>query len=123
YRWQIFRQMPWAWDQTATFRLNGGIETTDRLRDGPYALGGLGTQNIAQSIRDNTRASTSVLHGYEPGRLRGRQFHLANLEFRQDLVTIEKGFYTLPIYLRRLHAALFADAGYAHDGDFDWHEI
>jgi hypothetical protein len=123
YRWAIFRQMPWAWDQTASLRISGGIETTDRLRDGPYALGGLGTQNIAQSILDNSRASTSVLHGYEPGRLRGRQFHLANLEYRLPLVTIEKGFYTLPIYLRRLHAAVFADAGYARDGDFTWREI
>jgi hypothetical protein len=123
YRWSIFHQMPWAWDHTATFRVNGAIETTDRLRDGPYVLGGLGTQNIAQSILDNVRVGTGVLRGYEPGKLRGRQFHLANLEYRLPLLTIERGFHTLPIYLRRLHAAFFADAGYARDGDFDWREI
>ncbi len=123
YRWQIFRQMPWAWDHTATFRITGGIETTDRLRDGPFVIGGLGTQNIAQSITDGTRANTAVLHGYEPGRLRGRQFHLASLEYRLPIATVEKGWFTLPFYFRRLHTAAFVDAGYARDGDFDWREI
>jgi hypothetical protein len=123
YRWQVFRQMPWAWDQTATLRLTGGLEASNRLRDGPFGLGSLSTQDIVGAITGGQRANTTVLHGYEPGRLRGRQFHLLNFEYRLPLMTIEKGWYTLPFYFRRLHAAAFVDAGYARDGDFDYHEI
>jgi hypothetical protein len=38
-------------------------------------------------------------------------------------VSIEKGVGTFPIYLRRLHGALFADAGNAFFGSFDSHSV
>ena len=124
YRWQIFEQMPWAWGHTATFRINGAIETTNRLRDGPFVIGGVGTQDVVSSIVDGLRAGTNVLHGYKPGLLRGRQSHLAELEYRFPLLTIEKGWLTLPFYFRRLHASAFVDAAYAGENDtFDGAQI
>jgi hypothetical protein len=123
YNWQQFWQMPWSREQTFAWRLRGGLEAASRRRDGPYGLGGLGTQNITQSILDGTRANTGVLRGYEPGQYRGRQFHLLNAEYRFQLGFIERGWVTLPFFLRRLHGAVLFDAGYARDGDFDWRAI
>jgi hypothetical protein len=120
YRWSEFWQMPYAWSHVVSFRLTGGIEETDRRRDGAYALGGLGEQNIADAILNSTRASSATLRGYEPGALRGRQFHLVNLEYRFPLRTIERGWVTMPIYFRRVHAALLFDAGFASNEEFDW---
>jgi Tol biopolymer transport system component len=113
YRWQRFFQMPWSYRQTASLRLTGGIEASDFRRDGAYSLGGLGTQDILGSVLGGTRAGTTVLRGYEPGEQRGRQFHLLNAEYRVAIGTIEEGIATLPVYLRRVHAAVLFDAGFA----------
>jgi hypothetical protein len=48
----------------------------------------------------------------------GNQFHLLNLEYRQELVQIERGLSTLPIYIRRLTIAGLADAATAFDDGF-----
>jgi hypothetical protein len=122
WRWQEFWQLPRFPRHTVSLRVAGGIEDSSRRRDGGYALGGLGTQNIAQSILDGTRGSSTALRGYAPGLIRGRQFHLVNLEYRFPLALIERGLVTLPVYVRRLHGALLADAGWAGEA-FTWGEV
>jgi hypothetical protein len=119
YRWQEYWGLPIA-DHSVALRVAGGIEETNRGRDGSYALGGQGRQDVVQSIRDSTRASaTAVLRGYEPASLRGRQFHLLNFEYRVPLFVIEEGLGSVPVYVRRLHLAALVDAGNAFDGAFD----
>jgi hypothetical protein len=120
YRWNEFVQMPWAYDQTLALALRGGLEETDRRGDGAYSLGTIGEQDIIRAIAESTRASTQVLHGYPSGTLHGRQFHLLNAEYRIGLAVLEQGLATLPVYVRRLHAALLFDAGFASDEDFNW---
>jgi hypothetical protein len=123
WRWQEFWQMPWAPRQTLSFRYTGGIESTTSRRDGIYSVGGLGgSQNIGQAIIDGTRATSSGLRGYPAGVARGRQFHLLNMEYRLPIRTFERGIATLPVYVRRLHAAALFDAGWAGD-TFAWGDI
>jgi Tol biopolymer transport system component len=49
----------------------------------------------------------------------GDQLHVAQAEYRLLLVRINRGIETLPVFARRVHAALFADAGDAFWGAFD----
>jgi hypothetical protein len=120
YRWSEYLQMPWATSQTVALSLRGGLEETDRSRDGVFGLGGLPDQNVARAIVDSSRVSTSVLRGYEPGKYRGRQFHLLNAEYRVRFGDLEEGQGTLPFFFKRMHAAVLVDAGFASDQDFAW---
>ena len=121
YRAVWFQQIPIASVPAVMVRLNGGMRTTDRARVEQYALGGApDSQDIVRSLIDNVRVgSTGYLRGFPPRFAVGQQYHLLNVELRQQLWDIERGISTLPFYLRRLHVAALADAGDAFDGDID----
>jgi hypothetical protein len=113
-------QRLWGKTPVLAVRLVGALRAGDLVRPGGFALGGVPAQDVAMSIVDSTRASAiGYLHGY-PGRsLVGNQYHLLNVEYRQELWQIEHGLATLPIYIRRLHLALMSDAATAFDSKFD----
>ncbi|MBT8493761.1 MAG: hypothetical protein KJO07_11930, partial [Deltaproteobacteria bacterium] len=72
------------------------------------------------SLLNNIRAgATSYLRGFPERSVFGSQFHLLNLELRQQLINIEEGFATLPLYIRRLHLAALTDVGNAFNGEID----
>ena len=53
---------------------------------GGFALGGVPAQDVAQSIVNSTRTSSiGYLRGYGPRAVAGNQYHLLNLEYRQEL--------------------------------------
>ena len=58
------------------------------------------------------------LRGYDPNSLVGDQFHVASAEYRLPLLTLESGYATFPVYLRRISGAVFGDVGNAFQGDF-----
>jgi hypothetical protein len=123
YRWQEYWGLPW-WHHSVALRLAGGIEQTDRFRDGSFALGGQSRQDVVQAVRDSFRAAgTGILRGYPPASLRGRQYHLANVEYRVPLFVIEDGLDSVPFYARRMHLAALSDVGNAFDGPFDPSEL
>ena len=66
-------------------------------------------------------SSTGYLRGHD--RISGNQFHLANLEYRQELLRVERGLSTLPIFLRRLHFAALLDVGNAWNDVVDLTEL
>ncbi|HUJ60546.1 MAG TPA: hypothetical protein VLX92_18725 [Kofleriaceae bacterium] len=110
------------WGKTPVFalRLVGGIRAGDLVSNGGYALGGVPAQDIAMSIVNSTRtASSGYLRGYAPRSVTGNQYHLLNLEYRQELWEIEHGLGTLPIYIRRLHIAALTDAAVAFNDTYD----
>jgi len=113
-------QRLWGRTPTLSLRLVGAFRAGDLLRLGGFGLGGIGPQDIAQAIINSTRSSdTGYLRGYPSRTVAGNQYHLLNAEYRQELLQVEHGLATLPIYLRRLHLAVLADAGTAFDGPFD----
>ena len=57
------------------------------------------------------------MQGYAARAVTGSQFHLLNLEIRQRIRNIERGLGTLPIYVRRIHAAALVDVGTAFTDD------
>ena len=113
-------QRLWGKTPTLFVRLIGALRAGDLVRAGTFGLGGVPAQEVVRSIVDSTRAaSTGYLRGYEPRVIAGNQYHLLNVEYRQELLTIERGLGTLPIYIRRLHGALLADVGVAFDSTLD----
>ncbi len=121
YRAAWFRQIPLAWTPTLMVRVAGGLRATDRPQVETFALGGVpDSQDLVRSLIDNIRAQSSgYLRGYPARAAVGQQYHLANVELRQELWEIERGVATLPFYVRKLHVAGLVDAGDAFDGEID----
>lgn len=117
--WQArgYWKLPLGETPAFTLRYAGGVRVTDNDRGSAFGLGGTPDQDLATAILQSQRVgNTGMLRGYEPRVVVGDTFHLVNAEYRQRLWLIERGLLTLPLYLRRLHLALFADAGVAYDG-------
>ncbi|HWN71236.1 MAG TPA: BamA/TamA family outer membrane protein, partial [Haliangium sp.] len=120
YRWETYRRLPWSPTSSLALQVAGGIRTNATGNPGNYSLGGVPEQDVVQSILDSARVGTSgYLRGYGRGAVGGRQYHLANLEYRQELLSFERGLATLPLFVRRLHVAGLLDFGNAFSGDFD----
>jgi hypothetical protein len=118
YGFDLYQRL-WGATPTLALRLVGGFRDGDLARPGGFVLGGVPPQDVAMSIVNNQRyAATGYLRGYPLRTLAGNQYHLLNLEYRQELWQIEHGIETLPIYLRRLHLGLLSDVGTAFDGPF-----
>ena len=110
----------WGKTPVLAARLAGSFRAGDLVRSGSFGLGGIPAQDIAMAIVNSTRVGvTGYLRGYPSRTIVGNQYHLLNAEYRQELWQIEHGLSTIPIYFRRMHLALLADAGTAFDVRFD----
>jgi Tol biopolymer transport system component len=113
-------QRLWGDTPVLAARLTGGVRAGDNTRNNGFALGGVPAQDVAMSIVNSTRASAiGYLHGYPTRSVVGNQYHLLNLEYRQELLQIEHGIQTLPVYFRRVHLALMSDAAAAFNTTLD----
>jgi outer membrane protein assembly factor BamA len=84
-------------------------------QQGVFTLGGNAPGGIEYALDD----TALLLRGYPPDSFRGERAVLASLEYRFPLVEIGRGGVSAPFFLRRLHGALFVDAGEAWtDGTF-----
>ena len=110
------------WGQTPVFalRLVGAVRAGDLVRPDGFSLGGVPPQDVVMAIVNTTRFGVSgYLRGYKPRVVTGNEYHLLNLEYRQELLQIERGIATFPIYFRRVDVAILGDAGTAFDTSFD----
>jgi hypothetical protein len=118
YSTNTFRRL-WGKTPVISARLAGSFRAGDLVRPGSFQLGGVPPQDVVRSIIESTRAgSTGYLRGYPQRTVFGNQFHLLNLEYRQELVQIERGLATLPVYFRRITVAALGDAATAFDNQF-----
>ncbi len=120
YSSNLYRRL-WGKTPVLAARIGGSLRAGDLVRTGSFGLGGIPPQDVAMAIVNSTRAGvTGYLRGF-PGRtVVGNQFHLLNLEYRQELFAIERGLASLPIYFRRVHVGLLSDIGTAFDTNFDY---
>jgi hypothetical protein len=93
------------------FGLQGGIAVGDERRKSVYSLGGLPIRDPIQDAYFGYRYGGLYLRGYPPGAFSGSLYLLGSAEYRMPIWYIEKGFLTLPFYLRQLHGAVFVDVG------------
>lgn len=91
-------------------RLLGAAAQSRFDRPMTYSVGGMADQNLWEALQNQIGASTAVVRGYRPARLRGSHYLLANAEYRFPLLWIDWGHSTLPLFFERVHGALFVDA-------------
>lgn len=99
-------------NDTLALRIGAGTTLGDRSFERSFAVGGFPDGSLFDLVQTNH----SVLRGYAQDAFRGRRFAHANAEYRFPLGHPQRGFRTLPFFLRHLHAAVFADAAHAWTG-------
>lgn len=72
---------------------------------------------------DLVAANPAVLRGYPESAFSGRSYAAANLEYRVPLAHPQRGWRTLPAFVRHLHLTLFADAAHAWSSDFRLEDV
>ena len=112
-------EAPWAQHHVFSMRYGGGIGAGDPGRVSTFAIGGFSEADLLTSLLNQSSLGGVALRGYDPFSRGGDQLHLLQLEYRFPIVRIMRGFWTLPLYFRRLYASVFADVGDAFYGSFD----
>lgn len=107
--------MPWLEHHALAMRLAGGISSGDLGGRRVYALGGAGIRDPLMDLVRSTGYWGAGLRGYAPGAFSGSAYTLANVEYRFPIVRVDRGLWTLPFFLRRIHGALTCDVGEASD--------
>ena len=97
----------------------GGMSEGDPGHRDSFAVGGFGESDFVDALINGAVVGGVALRGYPQFFRSGRHFQLAQFEYRFPIWRINRGIYTLPVYLNRLHAAVFADAGNAFSGPLD----
>jgi hypothetical protein len=64
-----------------------------------------------------------LIRGLDEDRVFGSRAAVVNLDYRVPLLHVERGFGTVPFFLRNVHAAVFFDAGHAWSGRFRGSDI
>ena len=108
--WHEYINFPWP-HHVLQARVFAGTSTGQKLPQRAFQLGGDSPGDVALSI-DNQDV---YLRGYPANEFRGQKAALASLEYRFPIVNIEHGGGQTPLFLRRLHGAVFAEAGNAWD--------
>jgi outer membrane protein assembly factor BamA len=91
-----------------------GSSTGDVIPQRAFQLGG----DMLGDITFNIDEQTVHLRGYPLNAFRGQNVALATLEYRFPLHNMEQGPGTAALFFRRVHGAVFAEAGDAWDGTF-----
>ena len=119
--------LPWRLDgaplhHVFAARLAGGVARGDFSERHLFSLGGFDYGDPVRSILNPVGAPVRILRGFVGGAFSGEAYVLGTFEYRLPLLDIETGAWTLPVYLRRLHASVFSDVGDAwmpfNDGPF-----
>jgi outer membrane protein assembly factor BamA len=95
-------------------RAQGGTTRGEPDFEGSFAVGGYPDSGLFDLVRTNL----AVLRGYPDNAYTGRRFVAANVEYRFPLFSPQRGWRSLPVFLRHLRGTVFVDAAHAWSGDF-----
>ena len=84
-----------------------------------FAVGGYPDANLFDIVRTNP----AVLRGYPDNAFTGRRFAAANVEYRFPLLSPQRGWRSLPVFLRHFRGTVFFDAANAWTGEFRASEL
>jgi outer membrane protein assembly factor BamA len=116
--WHEYLNLPWK-HHVLQMRAFGGTSTGQAPAQGAYQLGGDNPGAITLTLNDQT----VTLRGYPINVLRGQKAALGSLEYRFPVTNLEQGWDTKPFYYRRVHGALFVEAGSAWDGSLNHDDL
>lgn len=117
--WSFRNYTPIAEHHVIGFRYGGGISGGDLDRVGVFGVGGFPVLAPLAGLESPVVLGGVALRGYAPNDRVGTQFHVAQLEYRFPIVRLNRGVLTVPVFLNRIHATVFADYGDAFSTPFD----
>lgn len=114
--WREYKSIPWKNRSNHVFamKVGAGISVGDSQRYGTYRLGG----SFGESGYNTLPSEWRALRGYSPAQRSGNSFYLSSFEYRMPLVWLDRGFRTVPLFLRYVSASIYMDVGHAFD-DFN----
>jgi hypothetical protein len=84
-----------------------------------YAVGGYPDASLFDIVLTNP----ALLRGHPDNAFTGRRYTTLNAEYRFPLVSPQRGWRSLPIFLRHLHGTLFFDAANAWADEFRFRDL
>jgi outer membrane protein assembly factor BamA len=130
--WSEYLRLPATRHAVLAARLSGALAHGSLGGSPPYTLGGVSQPGLIDLFLLQTFSASDQLRGYPAGAQAGNGIALLNLELRFPLVSPEAGSGLVPVFLRRLHGAVFADVGeaFVHGSergyagpDFQWERL
>jgi hypothetical protein len=111
--WHEYINFPWK-HHVLLARAFGGAATGEVIPQGAFQLGGDNPGDTTIPVDSDS----IYLRGYPINAFRGRKAALASLEYRFPIRNVETGWNSAPVFFRRLHGAVFAEAGNAWNDAF-----
>ncbi len=115
WSWTEYFTPPWARLHALALITQGGFGIGDKRQF--FGLGGYASQDVLRGVLLNQQ-QFAFLRGYPVNVVAGDSYLVASGEYRAPLVWIEHGYQTFPLFLRRIWATGFVDAGDAFQGPF-----
>jgi hypothetical protein len=121
--------LPWStggvsWHHVLALRGSMGVARGDLSNRHDFFLGGFQQTDLVNTVLNPANAPLRILRGFVNDAFHGTEYVLGTAEYRLPLFAVETGPWTLPVYLRRLHAAMYTDVGDAFtpgNADFQLH--
>ncbi len=116
---------PWYKQHIFALRYAGGQSAGDPGHRSAFAVGGYPPAPPLDSIVGVITTTTlphlggEALRGYATADRVGRQMHLVQLEYRFPIWWVQRGYDTLPFFVRRLYGGAFLDWGDAFSTPID----
>ena len=95
-------------------RAQGGLTRGEPDFTRSFAIGGYPDASLFDIVRTNP----AVLRGYPDDAFTGRRFAAANAEYRFPLLSPQRGWRSVPLFLRHVRGTVFFDAAHAWSGEF-----
>ena len=111
-----FFALPWnshgvPWHHALALRGSFGVSHGDLANRHDFFLGGFQQGNPVRAVLNPATAPLRILRGFVGDAFHGTAYALGTAEYRFPIYDVETGAWTLPVYLRRLHGALYTDVG------------
>jgi len=95
-------------------RAGGGTTYGEAQFDRSFAVGGYPDGSLFDIVRTNN----AVLRGYPDNAFTGRRYASFNAEYRFPLFSPQRGWRSVPLFLRHFSGSVFFDAANAWSGEF-----
>lgn len=111
------RQYVRAWPRHAVIaaRIAGAWSGGDEPARRTFSAAGNGPQPGGFAIDTD---AIGLMRGYDESDVAGSRAAVANLDYRFPIASLQRGAGTFPLFIRTVHAALFADVGNGWNGTF-----
>jgi hypothetical protein len=96
-------------------RAAGAASSGDSRRRRVFSASGPGPQSSDFAIGTD---AIGLLRGFDSSDVVGQQAAVVNVDFRFPIRYVQRGIGTIPVLVRSIHGAVFADAGNAWNGSF-----